>query len=70
MIYEAQPFKDRADEWIVGAIGDDGEMYMAEFSGQNARERAEEYAAWKNEGGGWRPEQLDQCSDRNGRKTT
>jgi hypothetical protein len=37
-------------EWVVEAFNpkDDGEVYVAEFSGPNAKARATEYAAWKN----------------------
>jgi hypothetical protein len=36
-------------EWVVEAINEegDGEMYIAAFSGPEAKERAVEYAAWK-----------------------
>ena len=34
--------------WHVEAIGKDGEIYVAIFSGPEARERATEYADWKN----------------------
>lgn len=52
--YEAQASRDDATEWVVEAINydGDGEIYVARFSGPIARERAEEYAAWKNGGGG------------------
>ena len=37
-------------EWRVEAVDFDNEgaVYVAIFSGPEARERAEEYAAWKN----------------------
>jgi hypothetical protein len=37
-------------EWIVEAFNPegDGEVYVAEFSGPDAKARAVEYAAWKN----------------------
>lgn len=56
MEFEAQESKDSiaGSDWIVGAIhyAGDGEMYMAQFTGPKAKERAIEYAAWKNAGGG------------------
>ena len=34
-------------EWIVEAVEEtSGEMYIAAFSGPNAKERAAQYAAW------------------------
>ncbi len=38
------------DEYVVEGIdyGDDGQIYAALFSGPGARERAEEYALFKN----------------------
>jgi hypothetical protein len=37
-------------EWVVEAFNPegDGEVYVAEFSGPDAKARATEYAAWKN----------------------
>jgi len=37
-------------EWVVEAFNPAGygEVYVAEFSGPGAKERAFEYAAWKN----------------------
>ncbi|HKS76606.1 MAG TPA: hypothetical protein VJQ82_25555 [Terriglobales bacterium] len=40
--------------WVTEADGNDGGVYTAIFIGKNARQRAEEYAAWKN--GGLEPE--------------
>jgi hypothetical protein len=34
--------------WVAEADGEDGGVYTAIFIGKNARQRAEEYAAWKN----------------------
>ena len=34
--------------WVAEADGDDGGVYTAIFIGKNAKQRAEEYAAWKN----------------------
>ena len=49
MKYEVKPSRHQ-QEWVVEAFNPegDGEVYVAEFSGPNARERATEYAAWKN----------------------
>lgn len=52
--YDAKADRHVSDEWIVEAIDEEGEgrVYMARFTGPKARERAEEYAEWKNSGGG------------------
>jgi hypothetical protein len=46
-------FEDRKvpGDWRVEAFDPEheGECYLAIFSGPDARQRAEEYAAWKNE---------------------
>ena len=34
--------------WVAETDGDDGGVYTAIFIGKNAKQRAEEYAAWKN----------------------
>ena len=34
-------------EWVVEAIGADGEVYVVIFAGPEAKERAMEYLAWK-----------------------
>jgi len=41
--------KDSPEDWGVEAINDDGdgEVFMAIFSGPQARERALEYKSWK-----------------------
>lgn len=39
---------ERLGGWVVEAIGDDGEMYVAQFYGPQAKERAYEYQSWKN----------------------
>lgn len=36
------------DEWRVEALNEEGECFIAIFSGPQAQARAEEYAAWKN----------------------
>ena len=35
------------DDWTVEAIGSDGEIYKADFSGPDAEKRAREYARLK-----------------------
>jgi len=35
--------------WVAEADGEDGGVCTAIFIGKNARKRAEEYAAWKND---------------------
>lgn len=49
MNYEVQQSRLTPDEWVVEAIDheSEGEVYAALFSGPGAKERAEEYAAWK-----------------------
>jgi len=44
MIYEISERKNAPGEWGVERIGGDGEVYMAIFSGPEAKERAENYA--------------------------
>lgn len=50
MCYEVGPSPTIPDAWNVDAINfaGDGEFYTAIFAGRLGRERAEEYAAWKN----------------------
>ena len=50
MNYEISERKDFPGNWGVEAINydGDGEIYMAIFSGPEAKERAEEYARLKN----------------------
>jgi len=49
VLYEASPSRDVVGEWMVrGLNGAGGEAFTARFSGRGARERAEEYAKWKN----------------------
>lgn len=50
MRYECGRSKICPDEWFVEAVDVDsvGEIYVTLFSGPSARERAEQYAAWKN----------------------
>lgn len=53
MKFEAQRVRSVSDgsEWVVEAIDyeDEGQCYVARFSGPNARGRALEYAQWKND---------------------
>lgn len=48
MKYEVQESEQGRGAFAVTAIERDGEILTALFSGPKARERAEEYAAWKN----------------------
>lgn len=56
MKYETYRHPDAIDDsrWVAIAIDheSEGEVYTACFGGYFAKERAEEYAAWKNAGGG------------------
>lgn len=46
--YEIAKSREFDGHWHVEAIGPDGEVYVAIFTGPNAKERADEYAEWKN----------------------
>lgn len=50
MTFEVAQSWKGPDEWVVETVNHagDGEVYAAQFSGPLAKERAEEYAAWKN----------------------
>ena len=48
MNYEAVESKHSPDEWRVEAIDNEGRVFVTIFSGPAAKERANEYAAWKN----------------------
>lgn len=50
MMYEVRQSEEKRGEFIAFAVDSDshGEEYIALFSGPKARERAEEYVAWKN----------------------
>ena len=48
MKYEVQESEDTRSVFTVTSVQTNGEIYTALFSGPKARERAEEYAAWKN----------------------
>jgi hypothetical protein len=47
MRYEVQESETRG-AFLVTALDSDGEISSALFSGPKAKERAEEYVAWKN----------------------
>jgi hypothetical protein len=51
MDYKVFPSVDFPGEWVAGAVDDarEGELYLVRFSGPAARERAEEYQAWRLE---------------------
>lgn len=42
--YEVVESREVPGEWRAEAVGDDGECYVAIFSGPDAKDRAEEYA--------------------------
>ncbi len=50
LVYEVQECKFYPGEWIAETIDyeDEGNCYMARFTGQNAEERAKEYGDFKN----------------------
>ncbi len=50
MQHEVARSRGVQDEWRVEAIDHEGEgaVYVTLFSGHDAQQRAEEYAAWKN----------------------
>lgn len=50
LVYECVKSRFCQDEWVVEAIdyASEGEIYAATFSGPEAQQCAEEYAAWKN----------------------
>ena len=52
MFYEVVASRDAVNEWRVEAIDEagEGQSYVAIFSGPDAKQRAEEYAVWKNTG--------------------
>lgn len=49
MQYEIVKDKLWPDSWRVEAIGSDGEVYVAIFTGPQSKERAEEYGKFKSE---------------------
>jgi len=48
MRYEVQESEETRGAFLVTAIESEGEISSTLFSGPKAKERAEEYAAWKN----------------------
>jgi hypothetical protein len=52
MLYEVVASRGVVNEWRVEAIDENGEgqVYVTIFSGPDSRQRAEEYAYWKNAG--------------------
>lgn len=46
--YEIAESKDYPGHWHVEAIDDEGGVFVAIFSGPEAKDRAAEYADWKN----------------------
>ena len=48
MNHEVAQSKGQQDEWRVEAIDSEGRVFVAIFSGPAAKERATEYATWKN----------------------
>lgn len=50
MKYEVQRSEENRGDYLVSAVDHEnkGEIYLALFSGPKAKDRAEEYAAWKN----------------------
>lgn len=51
MTYEVVQDRRDATTWAAEAINhaSEGEVYRAVFTGPNSQQRAQEYAAWKNE---------------------
>lgn len=48
MKYEVQQSEEMRGAFAVTAVEREGAIYSTLFSGPQAKERAEEYAAWKN----------------------
>ena len=50
MMYEVRESEEKRGDFLAFAVDNEnhGEEYVALFSGPKARERAEEYVAWKN----------------------
>ena len=55
MVYRAYRDPIFELEWRVDAVDGDGHCYSVIFCGPYARDRAKEYAEWKNGGNGWYP---------------
>ena len=49
MEYDAFEDKQHSADWRVEAFDDDGRCFVTIFSGPDAKQRAQEYAAWKAE---------------------
>jgi hypothetical protein len=41
-------YAPKLEGWVVEAVGSDGEIYVTQFYGPKAEDRAKEYASWKN----------------------
>lgn len=41
-------FAARLDGWVVEKVGEEGEVFVTQFYGPLAEQRAKEYADWKN----------------------
>ena len=50
MKYEVKESQERSGEFLAVAVNEAShdQLFSALFSGPNAKQRAEEYAAWKN----------------------
>lgn len=49
MKYDVYESEEHKNDWIAGAVLEgEGDIYIAIFSGPEAKERASEYASWKN----------------------
>lgn len=48
MTYEMGEHRQIKDQWHVEAVGPDGEVYVAMFSGSKAKERAKAYLNLSN----------------------
>ena len=50
MKYEVQEAQESLGNYLAFAVNEEseGEIYLALFSGPEAKQRAEEYASWKN----------------------
>ena len=46
--YVVAEHKSYPGDWHVEAVDRNGRVYIAVFSGQDAKDRAAEYAQWKN----------------------
>lgn len=48
MSYEVVESRQYSGHWHVEAVDDDGAVFVVVFSGPKAKDRAHEYASWKN----------------------